>query len=313
MLAFVGVLAVGATTAFFTDTETSTGNTFTAGSIDLKIDSTAHYNGMICKELETGQGYTWQYEGQAPNPADPYQYPQPGTPCDNSWTETDLGAQQQFFKYTDLKPGDYGENTISLHVYDNDAWGKIVIDNIVANGGTCTEPETEDVNDADCFGKTPGITEDNGEIDENLLSSAWIDDGTIPGFQNDPAVDPEEGDNIKNGNEQSVSQAVVGSNPNTINMWDALSAYRALLDSTNACDATDSDGNGQTGTAGTPSTYKECQGIAVDGRLVGSTTYYIGVDWSLPGATGNEVQSDTLQADFEFDVVQHRNNSSHTF
>jgi len=30
-------IAIGATTAFFSDTETSTGNTFTAGSVDLKI------------------------------------------------------------------------------------------------------------------------------------------------------------------------------------------------------------------------------------------------------------------------------------
>ena len=46
MIVFVGALAVGATGAFFSDTETSTGNIFTAGSIDLKIDhSLSTYNG----------------------------------------------------------------------------------------------------------------------------------------------------------------------------------------------------------------------------------------------------------------------------
>lgn len=34
----VGVVAIGATQALFSDTETSTGNTFTAGSLDLTVD-----------------------------------------------------------------------------------------------------------------------------------------------------------------------------------------------------------------------------------------------------------------------------------
>ena len=40
-LSIIGVaaaVAVGATLAYFGDTETSTGNTITAGSLDLKID-----------------------------------------------------------------------------------------------------------------------------------------------------------------------------------------------------------------------------------------------------------------------------------
>ncbi|HBB53974.1 TPA: hypothetical protein DCZ79_00530, partial [Candidatus Nomurabacteria bacterium] len=34
VVAAVAAITVGATTAFFSDTETSTGNTFTAGAID---------------------------------------------------------------------------------------------------------------------------------------------------------------------------------------------------------------------------------------------------------------------------------------
>jgi predicted ribosomally synthesized peptide with SipW-like signal peptide len=48
MIVFVGALAAGATGAFFSDTETSTGNTFAAGSLDLRVDSEAHYNGSVC-------------------------------------------------------------------------------------------------------------------------------------------------------------------------------------------------------------------------------------------------------------------------
>ena len=45
----VMAIAIGGTMAFFSDTETSTGNMFTAGSIDLKVNQTlASYNGENC-------------------------------------------------------------------------------------------------------------------------------------------------------------------------------------------------------------------------------------------------------------------------
>ena len=50
MIAVVGALAIGGTIAFYNDTETSTGNIFTAGSVDLKVDQTmASYNGEQCQ------------------------------------------------------------------------------------------------------------------------------------------------------------------------------------------------------------------------------------------------------------------------
>jgi len=46
----VAALAIGGTIAFYNDTETSTGNIFTAGSIDLKVDHLAQtYNGADCE------------------------------------------------------------------------------------------------------------------------------------------------------------------------------------------------------------------------------------------------------------------------
>src|SRR3989344_4689479 len=50
VIAVVGVIVAGATGAFYNDTETSNGNIFVAGSIDLKVDQTrASYNGEECK------------------------------------------------------------------------------------------------------------------------------------------------------------------------------------------------------------------------------------------------------------------------
>jgi len=49
-IAVVGAIVAGGTIAFYNDTETSTGNIFTAGSIDLKVDQTkASYNGEQCQ------------------------------------------------------------------------------------------------------------------------------------------------------------------------------------------------------------------------------------------------------------------------
>ncbi len=306
MLALVGVIAAGATTAFFTDTETSTGNTFTAGSIDLKIDSTAHYNGMICV-ANNGDGYSWQYEGEAPATTDPYQYPAEGAVCDNSWTETDLGGQK-FFEYSDLKPGDYGENTISLHVYDNDAWGRFSLIYVVNSENGCTEPELE--LDSNC--DSNGV----GQLDDAMTSEVWLDQGETPGFQNVDAngvvidagsgalVDPTEGDNIwqKDGTEPAVdvtAKPVYDNNDNIIgssyDLWDVLS--QAYTDY--GCTSASVDGHNG---------YGRCQGLAADGRMVGSTTYYFGLGWTLPAETGNEVQSDELVGDFNFEVVQRRNN-----
>src|SRR3990167_1464422 len=71
------------TSAFFSDTETSSGNTLTAGELDLKIDNTSYYN-------------------QASNSA-------------TTWPSDNLPGHL-FFDFNDLKPGDRGEDTISLLV-----------------------------------------------------------------------------------------------------------------------------------------------------------------------------------------------------
>lgn len=39
MLGMTSLLAIGATTAYFSDTEISSGNTFTAGTLDLKVNN----------------------------------------------------------------------------------------------------------------------------------------------------------------------------------------------------------------------------------------------------------------------------------
>ncbi|KKR27801.1 MAG: hypothetical protein UT61_C0066G0016, partial [Candidatus Woesebacteria bacterium GW2011_GWA1_39_8] len=114
----VTIAGVAATRAFFSDTETSTGNTFEAGSIDLKVDNESFWNrgaeGLIAKRT------------------------------DLSWEAQDLdGSNKVFFSYQDMKPGDLGEDTISLHT-DNDAWVCASFNVTENKDNSCTEPELDD-------------------------------------------------------------------------------------------------------------------------------------------------------------------------
>ena len=280
-IAAATALIVGATVAFFSDTETSSGNTFTAGSLDLKVDSQCHY---FQDSVEVGCG------------------------GDGNWAETDLGTHK-FFNFNDVKPGDRGEDTISLHVVDNDAWAWFRVTPTADSDVTCTEPETEST-DPQCSA-SPAPAPGDGELQEALEFSVWLDDGATLGFQCGTtapcAGDPTEGNNVKDGNEQFLTNAPGPiDNPNeSYSLWQILSAYRLFVDV--GC-TDDADGDGVT--AGANGT---CQGLPDDGHLVGSTSYYFGIEWILPEGTGNEVQSDSFVADMEFQVQQYRNNPSPSF
>jgi len=141
MIAVVAVVVAGATGAFFSDTETSTGNTFTAGAIDLGIDNHSYYNG------ELNEGTTWRVDYDISDE----------TP-------------RQFFNFLDLKPGDWGEDTISIHVKDNDAYvcADVTLTSNLDNSST--EPEME--------GGDEDSTEDNtGELANAVRFYWWADDG----------------------------------------------------------------------------------------------------------------------------------------
>lgn len=125
----VAALAVGGTIAYFSDVETSTGNTFTAGELDLIVD----------------------IDGEPFNPLD-------GRP---------------FFTLRDMKPGDSGEETISLTVEDNPACGFVDINITSDLDNSCNEPEEAD---------EPGCgLDDVGELNDNVNWAIWSDMGT-----NDP-------------------------------------------------------------------------------------------------------------------------------
>ena len=132
-------LALGISGAFFSDTETSKDNLLQAGELDLKIDNDSYYNG------DPNANTSWSLE---------------------EW------ANQLFFNFTDIKPDDYGEDTISLHA-DNDYWACMEMKVSKDDDGTCTEPELID---------DPNCVPDNGnDLDGELGGLVnfvwWPDDG----------------------------------------------------------------------------------------------------------------------------------------
>jgi predicted ribosomally synthesized peptide with SipW-like signal peptide len=148
VIGVVAAIAIGGTVAYFSDTETSTGNTFTAGSLDLTVDNECYYNGELCTN-----GY---WGGIA----------ETGNECACTWVLSDLD-DKVFFSFDDLKPGDWGEDTVSLHV-TNDAWACVTFDSISSNEVSCTEPESK----VDPDGST---CEPSGELDDELYFAFWID------------------------------------------------------------------------------------------------------------------------------------------
>ena len=138
IIGIAAAVAVGGTIAFFNDTETSTGNIFTAGSIDLTIDS----NGS-------------SYNGQ-------------GLP-DTNFFSKDL-TDEKFFVFDDIKPGDFGVRDISMHVSSNPAYACFIIHNKVDldNGITDPEDEVDNVND-----NADGTAD--GDLSRDLELFAWED------------------------------------------------------------------------------------------------------------------------------------------
>src|SRR4030042_2369099 len=172
----VAVVAVYATQAFFSDTETSTGNTFTAGSIDLKIDYAGYYNRAI------------------------------GGQPDVQWSFNDLSTEK-FFNFSDIKPGDFGEGTISLHVFNNDAWACITIDQMTNDDNGLTEPES--IVDA-----TGGAGQ--GELANNLFFTAWIDDGNNIWDEGEPLLFANEygpASDVLNGRTYALADSTTGYGP----------------------------------------------------------------------------------------------------
>lgn len=281
IITVVAVVAVGATRAFFSDTETSVGNTLAAGSLDLQIDSEAHYAGLVCSV----EGLWVEDSVGTSNNTRPELL---GTDCEGTWALKDLTEGDTFFNLLDVKPGDSGENTISINVDDNDAWLCADVELTENNDNSSTEPELSDGDVADL----PGDLFD-GELAQNVRFTAWLDQGNTSGWQGE--TDTAEGDNI----------------------WQGDTAEPLLF--------TNEEGPASDVLGGV--TYALADSTTLGGPILGETTNYIGLQWchgvmdvdtttdtiSCDGNTATNItQTDSFTADVSFRAVQWRNNPDFT-
>lgn len=154
VLVFAGAVVVGGTGAFFSDEETSTANAFTAGDIDLQIDNESYVTATTTIPDVQVAGELIE---------------SPWT----SWEMTDLVAgTHKFFDFTDLKPGDVGEDTISIHVGSNDAWVCAAARITEDADNSITEPEDEVDN---IINNSDGTAD--GDLDSEVNFMFWHDDG----------------------------------------------------------------------------------------------------------------------------------------
>jgi hypothetical protein len=140
IIGIVGALAVGLSSGFFSDTETSQDNNFTSGIFDLLIDNTSYYNGE-----------------ESPN---------------TTWTLDDLDGHL-FFNFLDIKPGDEGEDTVSIHINNNDAWACYEIEITKNDDISCTANEL--VDDPTCNEVDQALFD--GDLADQLEFFFWVDDG----------------------------------------------------------------------------------------------------------------------------------------
>jgi Ca-activated chloride channel family protein len=181
----VGLASAGAglgTSALFSDSESFLGNSLTAGTLDLKLDYKSTYTGGVGRlDAVQAMGYPDAEDlgdgvyllGQAPSPADM-----------QAWEDLVTGEEFEFcspeadeflvngdgipvFTLDDIKPGDSGEVTISIHICDNPGYLQLsgaLFDNL-ENGQNDPEVDAEGED-------TDGI----GELADAIEVCVWYDE-----------------------------------------------------------------------------------------------------------------------------------------
>jgi predicted ribosomally synthesized peptide with SipW-like signal peptide len=247
----VASLVVGSTGAFFSDTEKSTANLLTAGAIDLKIDNTSYYNGALSETT--------------------------------TWDLRDLTLSEKFFDFGDLKPGDFGEDTVSVHVDTNDSYlcADVTLTSNDDNG--LTEPES-------LVDSTAGVAE--GELADQVNFVWWADDG----------------DNVLEDDENVISSGPIGDLeigvPYTVTLADSINNIWTGVPG--PVNGEETVYIGKAWCFGNLSTEPLLQDGFPTDRSPANSTGGISCDGSI---LDNSTQTDSLTADISFTAIQSRHNS----
>lgn len=129
-------------------------------TLQFKVKNWAQPNGSVLSN-PAGLKYALHIDGQC---GQEFENSVPGfqNAC-RLWTEKDLGQGDSFFNFGDVKPGDFGTNVISLHVYDNNAYACLIVHNKDDQENGIQESETGDT------------TDPQGELSNYLNVITWMD------------------------------------------------------------------------------------------------------------------------------------------
>ncbi len=254
-IVFAGAILAGGTGAFLSDSGTSTGNTFASGVVDLKVDNESYFTDAWGKLAFSSS---------------------------TSWSLSNL-AGKLFFNFNDVKPGDIGEDTISLHVNNNNAWACMNINMTGTPENGQNEPEAL---------VDPTIGTNDGELQNYLNFTFWADDGDNVYEKGEKIFKQGLSKDIFNGSQWALADSAA-------NIWDGSGPIpgdttkyigKAWCFGDLVPNPVNQDNKGKTGT---------------NGPLVRGTGF------SCNGASiGNIVQSDGIKADVSFSVEQSRNNGA---
>lgn len=253
-IVFAAAILITGTNATFNSRNSSTGNTFATGVIDLKIDNESYI---------TNDWGNLVYSSST------------------SWALAPL-AGKLFFNFPDIKPGDIGEDTISLHVNNNNAWAcmNIKITSTLENGQTGPEDLVD-----------PTGSYNAGELQDNLYFKFWADDGDNVYEKGEKIFKRGWSKDIFNGKNWTLADAsgnIWGGNGplpgNTVKYIGKAWCFGDMHE-----EPVTQDGVGKTGN---------------NGPLVRGTGFSC-----FGERIGNIVQSDSITADVSFTVLQSRNNS----
>lgn len=238
----IGITGAGFA-AYLSDVETSGSNVFAAGSLNLRVD-------LMSSTHRDAEGTIL------------------GGP--RHFGMRDLNGEV-FFNWSDIKPGDEGEATISLHV-DNDAWARMVSLSTANDDNGLTEPEEEGDWDTDSRTFENADSSDgawNGELPKWLHVTMWRDDDC---------------DNKKDDSEDYlIGKKLAGEDAILVKDVTLEQSFPDIFDK-------ESD-----------------EWSRIPGYLEACKTNCIGISWYVHPAAGNEIQSDSVALTASFEVSQKRN------
>jgi predicted ribosomally synthesized peptide with SipW-like signal peptide len=309
-LGTIGVASAGAglgTSAYFSDVETFENNEMVAGEFDLKVDWQVTYTGpdgleyvdafpdrYLNEDLDTlARDDLFNLITEPDDVRDPIDtrdaladrrfgddYDQL-TEAEQAIVETAFRGQfadvpqnlveaGPVIDLDDVKPGDSGWATFSLHLFDNPGYLWMNGSLVEARENETTEPEREDGDEVGSPTEVSTSLDNDVELLDEIHVTVWYDD---------------DGDGVLDGDEQ----VLLGGNVDPL----ANPTLRQVL-------TTLSTGNGIPLDGDTTAEGRDC--------FPNSTTYYVGFHWELPVDHANQIQSDTVTFDLGFYAEQCRHN-----